>query len=60
MPLADLTSCCQEQDWRGDLSPIPLDGQRKAILSEAGSGRFSSNRNADAADIWKVEPCPNP
>ena len=44
------------------LSPKALeDGwARKGILNVAGSGKFSSDRTIaeDAADIWKVTPCP--
>ena len=62
MHLADLSSYLKADS---DLRRLYADQDawaRKAILNVAASGKFSSDRTIAeyAADIWNVEPCPEP
>ena len=60
MHLADLGSYLEADRRLRELYADPHAWARKAILSVAGSGKFSSDRTIAeyAADIWKAGPCP--
>jgi glycogen phosphorylase len=60
MHLADLGSYLEADQRLRELYADPHAWARKAILSVAGSGKFSSDRTIAeyAADIWKAGPCP--
>jgi glycogen phosphorylase len=60
MHLADLKSYLEADQRVVELYADPDAWARKAILSVAGSGMFSSDRTIAeyAASIWNVEPCP--
>ncbi len=60
MHLADLSSYLEADRRLGELYNTPDAWAHKAILSVAGSGKFSSDRTIAeyASEIWNVEPCP--
>jgi len=60
MHLADLGSYLEADQRLRELYADPHAWARKAILSVAGSGKFSSDRTIAeyAADIWKAVACP--
>jgi len=60
MHLADLGSYLEADQRLRELYADPHAWARKAILSVAGSGKFSSDRTIAeyAADIWKAVTCP--
>jgi starch phosphorylase len=60
MHLADLTSYVQAHERLGALYADPGAWGHKAILSVAGSGKFSGDRTIAeyAAEIWNLQRCP--
>jgi starch phosphorylase len=60
MHLADLKSHLEADQRLTALYAVGDAWARKAILNEAGCGKFSSDHTVAqyAAEIWRAEPCP--